>query len=63
MAERNYRKYTEVFKQEALALLKQGQKRAGQLEQELGITPGLMSKWQVRYQAVEQGTESSCRAE
>ena len=55
MAERNYRKYTEAFKLEALALLKQGQKRTGQIERELGITPGLLSKWRVRYQAVEPG--------
>lgn len=52
MAERNYRKYPEAFKLEALGLLKQGQKRAGQIERELGITPGLLSKWRVRYQAV-----------
>ena len=55
MAERNYRKYPEAFKLQALGLLKQGQKRAGQIERELGITPGLLSKWQVRYQAVGKG--------
>ena len=53
MAERKYRKYTETFKLETLGLLKQGPKRAGQLERELGITPGLLSKWRVRYQAGE----------
>jgi transposase len=55
MAERNYRKYTEAFKLEALALLEQGQKRAGQIERELGITPGLLLKWRVRYQTVGKG--------
>lgn len=55
MAERKYRKYTEAFKLEALALLKQGQKRAGQIERELGITPGLLLKWQARHQAVGRG--------
>jgi transposase len=55
MAERNYRKYTEEFKLEALALLKQGKKRAGQIERELGITPGLLLKWRARYQAVAKG--------
>jgi transposase len=55
MAERNYRKYPESFKMEALALLKQGQKRGGQIERELGITPGLLSKWQARHQAVGNG--------
>ena len=52
MAERNYRRYTEAFKLEALALLKQGQKRAGQIERELGITPGLLLKWRARYQTI-----------
>jgi len=55
MAERNYRKYPESFKLEALALLEQGQKRAGQIERELGITPGLLLKWRVRYQTVGKG--------
>jgi transposase len=55
MAERNYRKYTEAFRLEALALLKRGDKRAGQIERELGVTPGLLLKWRARYQAVEKG--------
>ncbi len=55
MEERKYRKYTEAFKLEALALLKNSQKKAGQIEHELGITPGLLSKWRVRYQAVGNG--------
>ena len=55
MAERNYRKYPESFKLVALALLEQGQKRAGQIERELGITPGLLLKWRVRYQTVGKG--------
>ncbi len=55
MEERKYRKYTEAFKLEALALLKNSQKQAGQIERELGITPGLLSKWRVRYQAEGSG--------
>lgn len=55
MAERNYRKYTDAFKLEALALLRQGPKSAGQIERELGITPGLLVKWRARYQAVAKG--------
>lgn len=55
MEERKYRKYTEAFKLEALVLLKTSQKRAGQIERELGITPGLLSKWRVRYQAEGNG--------
>lgn len=55
MEETKYRKNTETFKLEALALLKTSQKKAGQIERELGITAGLLSKWRVRYQAVGNG--------
>jgi transposase len=52
MNDRNYRKYTQEFKLEALELLQRGDKSAGQIERELGITPGLLTKWRVRYQIV-----------
>lgn len=52
MNERNYRKYSQEFKLEALELLRRGDKSAGQIERELGITPGLLGKWRVRYQIV-----------
>ena len=52
MDRKQYRKYTEEFKLEALALLERHEKSAGQLERELGITPGLLLKWRARYQAV-----------
>jgi transposase len=55
MSERKYRSYTEAFKLEALALLEQHEKSAGQIERELGITPGLLVKWRARYQAVNGG--------
>ncbi len=54
MDERQYRKYTQEFKAEALELLKRGDKSAGQLERELGITPGLLVKWRARYQVRQQ---------
>ena len=57
MNKRNYRNYPEAFKLEALALLKKKEKSAGQIERELGITPGLLVKWQARYQAVEKGMQ------
>lgn len=50
MNERNYRKYSQEFKLEALELLRRGDKSAGQIERELGITPGLLGKWRARYQ-------------
>lgn len=52
MNERNYRKYSQEFKLEALELLRRGEKSAGQIERELGITPGLLTKWRVRYQII-----------
>jgi transposase len=52
MNERNYRSYDQQFKLEALELLERGEKSAGQIERELGITPGLLIKWRARYQIV-----------
>ena len=57
MNERKYRSYPEAFKLEALTLLKKGEKSAGQIERELGITPGMLVKWRARYQAVEKGLQ------
>lgn len=57
MNERKYRSYPEAFKLEALAWLEKKEKSAGQLERELGITPGLLVKWRARYQAVEKGRQ------
>jgi len=42
------RMYTVEFKQEALRLLATSGKGVSQIEQDLGITPGLLRKWQVR---------------
>ena len=55
MDEKKNRTYTDEFKVEALALLKSSEKSAQQLERELGITPGLLLKWQDRYQVIAQG--------
>lgn len=54
MSDKKYRVYTDEFKQEALELLKSSGKSAGQLERELGITPGMLLKWRDRYQVVSQ---------
>ena len=51
----SYRKYAEEFKLEALQLLKSTGKSAGQIERDLGITPGLLVKWRNRYQVISQG--------
>lgn len=52
MRDKKYRVYTDEFKREALELLKSSEKSAGQLERELGITPGMLLKWRDRYQVV-----------
>jgi transposase len=52
MSDKKYRTYTAEFKREALELLKSSGKSARQLEQELGITPGMLLKWRDRYQVV-----------
>ncbi len=53
MSDKKYRTYTEEFKLEALRLLKSSGKSAQQIERELGITPGMLLKWQNRYQIIE----------
>ncbi|MGQ9890164.1 MAG: transposase [Aggregatilineales bacterium] len=44
-----YKKYTEEFKREVLAMVAEGQRSVAQLERELGISSGLIYKWQQRY--------------
>jgi transposase len=48
MAEKK-RHYDEAFKQEALRLLEISGKSERQIEDELGITQGLLNKWKQRY--------------
>lgn len=58
MSKRKYRTYTKEFKLEALELLEKSGKSAGQIERDLGITPGLLPKWRARYQAIQKHGES-----
>ena len=53
MEDGKYRSYTKEFKLEALELLKRGGKKAAQIERELGITTGMLLKWNDRYQIVK----------
>jgi len=55
----HYRKYTEEFKLEALELLKSSGKSAGQIERDLGITPGLVVKWRDRYQVISKDVDQA----
>jgi transposase len=59
MRDKKYRKYTEEFKREALELLKSSGKSARQIEQDLGITEGMLLKWHTRYQVVAQEDQAA----
>ena len=50
MDEKKHRAYTKEFKLEALALLKSSGKSAAQIERDLGMTAGMLTKWRDRYQ-------------
>ena len=39
------REYPEVFKEQAISLLRSSDRSAADIERELGITPGLLSRW------------------
>ncbi len=59
MSDRKYRTYPQEFKLESLELLKQSEKSAGQIERELGITPGLLIKWRARYQILQNSQQEA----
>ncbi len=52
MGNKKYRVFTEEFRLEALELLKSSGKSSKQIEEDLGITAGLLGKWKARYQVV-----------
>jgi transposase len=58
MSDRKNRTYTDEFKHEALELLKSSGKNSRQLEDELGITRGMLLKWRDHYQVVTQEKEA-----
>jgi len=53
MEKRSYRAYSREFKLQAPELLKRGDKSAGQIERESGITPGLLEQWHARCKILE----------
>ncbi len=53
------RKYTEEFKREALELLQSSEQSAAQVERDLGVTPGLLTKWRGRYQVKQANGEAT----
>ncbi len=58
MAKRK-RIYTEEFKREALELLQSSDQSAAQVERDLGVTPGLLTKWRGRYQVKQANGEDT----
>jgi len=50
MSKNKYRRFSKAFKREALQLLESGEKTMAEIERDLGISPGLLSKWRKRYQ-------------
>ena len=58
---KRYRTYTKEFKLEAIQLAESCDKPLSAIEQDLGITPGLLGKWRKKYQVNEetQGLELS----
>lgn len=59
-----YKKYTNEFKREVLALVAEGNRSVAQLERELDITSGLIYKWQQRYRVQDETLQpSEARAE
>ncbi len=54
-----YRKYTDEFKREVLAMAAEGSRSVAQLERELDVTPGLIYKWQQRYRVGDEQLQPS----
>lgn len=53
------RAYPQEFKREALSLLESSGKSAALIERELGITPGLLSRWRRNQMAKVQSTNGN----
>jgi transposase len=51
--------YREEFKREALELLQSSEQSAAQIERDLGVTPGLLTKWRGRYQVKQANGEDT----
>lgn len=59
-----YKKYSDEFKRDVLAMVAEGSRSVAQLERDLDITPGLIYKWQQRYRVTDDTLQPSAeRAE
>ncbi|MAT40698.1 MAG: IS3 family transposase, partial [Anaerolineaceae bacterium] len=47
------KKYSKEFKMEAIAMFKNGERSMYEVERELGITSGLLSKWIAKIENAE----------
>ena len=69
MSKRTHRPYSEEFKRNALELAETSGKRVNQIEQDLGLSAGLLHKWRERYQVesaaggIEKSAVEALRAE
>lgn len=54
-----YKKYSDEFKRDVLAMVAEGSRSVAQLERELDITPGLIYKWQQRYRVKDEVIQPS----
>lgn len=54
-----YKKYSDEFKRDVLAMVAEGNRSVAQLERELDITAGLIYKWQQRYRVKDEQLEPS----
>lgn len=55
------KQYTDEFKQDVLAMAAEGTRTITQIEHDLGLPPGLISKWQQRHRTQEQRPGSGAR--
>jgi len=59
-----YKKYSDEFKRDVLAMVAEGSRSVAQLERDLDITSGLIYKWQPRYRVKGETLQpSEARAE
>lgn len=57
MSKKQNRSYPEEFKQQALALYRVGDRSASDIERELSITQGLLSRWHRKERRQEDGVD------
>lgn len=57
MSKRSHRMYSDEFKRNALELAETSGKSLSQIEQELGLSTGLLYKWREKYQVSQTSSE------